>query len=471
MEPPHHHPALVLLILGLAVVGGVTASYRKFGFLNHDICPEDKKTKTLNLGAGAAIFTLDTFDTDMTDKYSTCQLKIKADDGYGLMLYVEDMYLRREIISGGPPRCLDYIQFGIDDLVPFVTIIKSLKLCGNETGFTYDDPDGNLLIWLGMGPTYPSASRESVKLSRLLVIVTAYRKQEHRTDLANYRSCGDGRRWIRKEYFCDKRANCALDPEPADERPNVCRHLLHGEGGGGGQPGDPDQPPPWQPPLNLVSITLILVSVFVILVLALLLVARMRRARWCCFSIVRAMESCELPERSAGHHHHLHARMPAASHRLGSGALQAGRGGGTGERVENVYSPLAMHIEESSGHHRRHTTGLLAAIEGDRGTTPDTEPPPAYHDLFPVGYKFPADKIEDETASHVGLVLSNQKESAGEEVGVLSSAANPAAGSAAVVELMVEAGLPAAAGVVEAVSAAREEAGSEVPRSVPRAAP
>ncbi len=99
---------------------------------------------------------------------------------------MEEMYLRRESIPG-PPRCLDYIQFGIDDLVPFLTLTKSVKKCGNETGFTYDDPAGNLLIWLAMGPTFPSLSRESVKLSRLSVVVTAYLRTEHKTDLANYR--------------------------------------------------------------------------------------------------------------------------------------------------------------------------------------------------------------------------------------------------------------------------------------------
>jgi hypothetical protein len=30
----------MLLLLLLAALGHVTASYRKFGFLNHDICPE-----------------------------------------------------------------------------------------------------------------------------------------------------------------------------------------------------------------------------------------------------------------------------------------------------------------------------------------------------------------------------------------------------------------------------------------------
>ena len=100
------------------------------------------------------------------------------------------MYLRREtsvISSSSGLKCLDYIQFGIDDLIPFVTVVKSEKKCGNETGFTYDDPDGNLLIWLAMGPSFPSVNRESVKLTKLSVIVTAYLKREQRADIANYR--------------------------------------------------------------------------------------------------------------------------------------------------------------------------------------------------------------------------------------------------------------------------------------------
>jgi hypothetical protein len=42
----------------------------------------------VNLGAGAAIFTLDTFDIGVTDKFITCHLKIKADEGYGVMVSI-----------------------------------------------------------------------------------------------------------------------------------------------------------------------------------------------------------------------------------------------------------------------------------------------------------------------------------------------------------------------------------------------
>jgi hypothetical protein len=49
---------------------------------------QEKKLKTVNLGAGAAIFTLDTFDIGVTDKFITCHLKIKADEGYGVMVSI-----------------------------------------------------------------------------------------------------------------------------------------------------------------------------------------------------------------------------------------------------------------------------------------------------------------------------------------------------------------------------------------------
>jgi hypothetical protein len=158
-------------------------------------------------------------------------------------------------------------------------------------------------------------------------------------------------------------------------------------------------------------------------VLAFLLVARMRRARWCCFSTMRAMESCELPERPVGM-----GRTPGGGQRPpgGSGLLRPGAGGGEPVHLsENVYLPLAMHMES------RHSG--LAALEAVRGTTPDTEPPPAYHDLFPAGYKFSPDKIEEEEGEEEeasqGLVLSSLKEEGAEAVEVSDSSNQPAGGS------------------------------------------
>jgi hypothetical protein len=255
-----------------------------------------------------------------------------------------------------------------------------------------------------------------------------------------FRPCGAGRRWIRKEYFCDKRINCVQDADPADERPTVCRHLLYGEGGGPGG-ADTDQPPAWQPPLNLVSITLILVSMFVVLVLALLLVARMRRSRCCCFSVMRAMgesSSCELPERSVGMHGV--SRTPLTGGGNSAALLRGHDEGGVDERGENVYLPLAMHMD--ARREVRARSAVLAAGEGDRGTTPDTEPPPAYHDLFPVGYKFSSEKKLEEEAN-LSFVLSGLKESPGVAEGASVPAVEDEEGSA------IEAGRPLASGADE----------------------
>ena len=177
---------------------------------------------------------------------------------------------------------------------------------------------------------------------------------------------------IRKEYFCDNRVNCALDlPEPGDERPEICRHSRGAVQDGGGAVHPPGE---WHPPLNLVSITLVLVSGVVLLVLLLLLVARLKRAGWGRFGRDGSID-CELPDRAAG------LTRAGAGHRAGTGL---GRGG-QHDRQENVYLPLAMYLEP------RQDQGP-APLPPPRGTTPDAEPPPAYHDLFPAGYKFESEK-------------------------------------------------------------------------------
>ena len=145
---------------------------------------------------------------------------------------------------------------------------------------------------------------------------------------------------------------------------------------------------------------------------------------------MRGMESCELPERSIGL-----ARTSGNQRTGGSGML---RGGGGEPHGENVYLPLAMHMEPRGEQQQTRHAGL-AALEVGRGTTPDTEPPPAYHDLFPVGYKFSPDKIEEEEeeeASH-SLVLSSLKEveEGGNHVGLeVSGAGLPSATVAGVAE-------------------------------------
>ena len=80
--------------------------------------------------------------------------------------------------------CIDYVQFGRDDLIPFFTFSKSQKLCGNRTGFHYDEPDGKLLVWLYLAPR--TRTSHSQRLGVLTVVVTAY-KRGRREDSTDFR--------------------------------------------------------------------------------------------------------------------------------------------------------------------------------------------------------------------------------------------------------------------------------------------
>lgn len=403
----------LLLVL---VVPLVAANYRKFGFHNHDLCSRDEKGKSLQLGAGAALLTLDNPSPSMQN--SKCSVKIVADQGFGLMVYIEDMHLRTRSEAGraGKNRCFDYVQFGRDDLVPFFTLFKSEELCGNQTGFHYDEPGGKLLVWLNLGHSRFN-TQDNI---RLTVVVTAY-KHGRTEDSTNFRLCSKGDRLIRKEYFCDWRINCALDAKPGDERIEICRHSR-----GSSSPGSPydDQPGDWRPPLNLVSITLVLVSGVVLLVLVLLLIARMRRSGWWCRG--GAGDECELPERAAA----------VAAAAAGDNARPS-----NSERSD-IYLPLRMYLEP------RQDSGLPTNRAG-RGTTPDAEPPPAYHDLFPAGFKFDQEKLEgssldpmlhaskpeeDEVPEYVHLANLNQSSSEQNEMSPAAAAGGLDGTTAAVVD-------------------------------------
>ncbi len=53
-----------------------------------------------------------------------CRLLVKPGSGEGVMAYVASIYLRTGSMASG---CLDYVQFGQDDIIPFITIRKSEK--------------------------------------------------------------------------------------------------------------------------------------------------------------------------------------------------------------------------------------------------------------------------------------------------------------------------------------------------------
>ena len=78
--------------------------------------------------------------------------------------------------------CVDYVEFGQEDVIPFITLKRSGRLCGHKPGAVYDDPEGQLLIWLKLGPynyspdTDTAVSSTSVTSSRLTLVITPYYK-------------------------------------------------------------------------------------------------------------------------------------------------------------------------------------------------------------------------------------------------------------------------------------------------------
>ena len=67
-------------------------------------------------------------------------------------------------------ECDDYVEFGSNDLVPFVTLQRTGRLCSYKPGLTFDEPAGELLIWLRLGSLHTPA-----RTSRLSLVITPYR--------------------------------------------------------------------------------------------------------------------------------------------------------------------------------------------------------------------------------------------------------------------------------------------------------
>ena len=79
-------------------------------------------------------------------------------------------------------ECIDFIQFGQDDFVPFYTLKKSKRMCGVRNGKTnsshgvfYDDPSGNLLIWIGLGGRGRTTNWNEISEVSLTLVITAYK--------------------------------------------------------------------------------------------------------------------------------------------------------------------------------------------------------------------------------------------------------------------------------------------------------
>jgi len=333
----------VTLVLWLA--RPATPSYRHLTLNSPEVCPAlqdgrpaSRTTVQLQEGA-AAVLTL--APVKVKASYWKCDLKLKASPGHGLMVGIEGASLRES--PSRPGMCLDFIQFGRDDNTPFYTWDKSARLCGKLSGRNKEKyfhvSNGELLVWLRLGDQHGLASPAAASL-----VVTQYQTGAS-GDLTSYRSCQAGDRYIRQEYFCDGRVNCVGSPAAADESPTVCDEKLGYINKNSASPSLPSGPP-----LNLLSITLVLVSATVLLFLFFILIVRLKMSRACQCSAASSSSlssACELPDQFP--------RLQVQSHP-----------GPVSTIPLSAFSPAFLE------------PGLAG-----RGSTPDTEPPPAYTDLFP----------------------------------------------------------------------------------------
>ena len=137
----------------------------------------------IEIGEGAAIFELKNpskrLQPEYRNKRRECKIRIKAPEKYGIIAYVEEMNMRNSTKDGD---CIDFIQFGQEDKIPFYTFEKSTRLCGRingklkaSEGFFYDDPEGNLLVWIGLGGRGRTRYWNEISDVHLTLIVTAYK--------------------------------------------------------------------------------------------------------------------------------------------------------------------------------------------------------------------------------------------------------------------------------------------------------
>lgn len=333
-----------LFLLTTCLIATCRASYRHVSLSSPDLCLAASSLslapgliRTVQLEESSAVI-LTIVANNGKVPFSKCDLKVKASPGHGLMVRVETGTLRKS--TRGRAKCIDYLQLGRDDSTPFFTWDKSEKFCGEFSGTSFTEKGGELLIWLRLGEWDNLDTSESVHLS---LVITQFNSGQR----PGHRSCHSANTWISREYFCDGRVNCAEDARPADEDEVVCQdESFHS------RLPTTSTTLPSGPPLNLLSITLILVSVVVIFFLFCLLIVRLR-ARSCLRSPPPHSNSCELPDAAV---------VPVSASSGGHPApLQP---------QPHVYLDLS-------------SRSLL------RGSTPeDAEPPPAYNDLFPPGYKY-----------------------------------------------------------------------------------
>ena len=112
------------------------------------------------------------------NKLKECEIKLKAPENFGIIAYIEEMNMRLSRKDGG---CIDYIQFGKDDIIPLFTMEKSAKYCGVKDGRVnaskgvfFDEGGGKLLIWIALGGRRRTTHWNEISEVSLTLVVTAY---------------------------------------------------------------------------------------------------------------------------------------------------------------------------------------------------------------------------------------------------------------------------------------------------------
>lgn len=356
-----------------------TGHYRRISIDNTDICDETvfNVHKPVSIGTGAIILELSrpsiAFHPSQ-HKSKLCEIHIKAPEGFGITAYVEEAFLRQNVSD---KSCKDYVQFGQDDSIVFVTLIKSDRICGHidgrkdaTKGFTYDDPHGNLLVWVNMWGRKKTTHWPAIYKMNLTLVLTAYQsncgvKKTSTSLLKNvqppgpgFASCGsDPGQCISKNYFCDKRFNCINhDGVPKSHDEADCQYAKDVEEENRKKSGDDDDDDDDDDEvlvdpgaLNTISWVLIGICSMLGFLLVLILAVGCTKNSFCgrrhdqdCNSVDEPINLVELS-----------ANRPIAE--------------------QNIYLPLEP----------------IPAGQISNQTTLPEEPPPAYHSLFPTDYVHP----------------------------------------------------------------------------------
>lgn len=374
---------LLLVLCHLSV-----ANYRHYYVDNKDICPESKylgsTTKTVEIGTGAAIFELSkpsiSFQPSRRNKARQCTILIKVPQGFGIMAYIEQGHLRKSTNDGS---CTDYVQFGQEDIVPFLTLKKSDRFCGQldgrqdaSRGFSYDDPGGKMLVWIKLGGRDETSHWPHISRVNMTLIVTAYQLNcgsgYHRDDKSrklappgpNFKKCSADK-CIWRNYFCDHHYNCVFDKDlitPQDEAgcnfSDTETTTLDPSQNFDGDDGSEKQ-------LNLITWLLIMFIALAFLLGFMVIVKVKRGASWC-----NRRRNCDDP--NAGQVLQPNDQIQSLAELAAINRPQT---------EVNVYLPLHMNLNSSN-----------------TNVPPSEEPPPAYDDLFPMDYVHHDLEISQETS-------------------------------------------------------------------------